>query len=112
MWYNDGMYNHAPKGSIRLAQPLPVGFILVAIKKNEQEKAIFGIVNFFRFEIWKPNYPRGVIFSLQNFFCVEKAESFLGPCLKFYWFSISSFDSLAFFASLIAFSVVFSMMPR
>ena len=72
MWYNDGMYNNAPNGSSRLAQSLPVGFILVAILKNEQEKAIFGIVNFFRFEIWKPNYPRGVKITLQNFRGVKK----------------------------------------
>nr|DAU54725.1 MAG TPA: hypothetical protein [Caudoviricetes sp.] len=66
------MKNHAPNGSSRTAQSLPVGFLLVAIKKTEQENAIFGIVNFFRFEIWKENYPRGVKITLQNLRRVKK----------------------------------------
>lgn len=77
-------------------------------------------MKFSRSEILDCLYPRGVIFSLQNFFArtkfvfakLEKAESILGPCLKFYWFSISSLDSLAILESLIDFSVVFSMIPR
>lgn len=55
-----------------MAQSLPVGFILVAIKKTEQKNAIFEIVNFFRFEIWKENYPMGVKITLQNFRGVKK----------------------------------------
>nr|DAV57134.1 MAG TPA: hypothetical protein [Caudoviricetes sp.] len=51
---------------------MPIGFILVAVLKTEQEKAIFEIVNFFRFKIWQENYPRGVKIALQNLRRVKK----------------------------------------
>nr|DAJ67555.1 MAG TPA: hypothetical protein [Caudoviricetes sp.] len=51
---------------------MPVGFLLVAIKKTEQEKAIFGIVNFFRFEIREKTTPGGGKIALQNLQRVKK----------------------------------------